>query len=285
VATAVIDGISTQYDVIGSGPPLLMYAPGGFDATIEKWSTQGVYATLRPLQHLTREYSCIVFDRREAGHSGGRVERITWQHYVRQGIGLLDHLGIAKAHVMGGCMGCCSVAALAVANPDRILSLILFWPVGGARYRLNGHQRFMSHLAFAQANGLSAVVEAARGGKSFGADPRGGPWASVIRTDESFARDFVTLDPAQYALIIAGMARGLIDRDTAPGAEPEDMMRLSVPTMIVPGADASHATSAAHFLKECIPGSEYCDIPVADQTELVVMPRLMEFLRKVPTGV
>ena len=282
MATAVIDGISTRYDIIGSGPPLLMYAPGGFDATIEKWSTQGVYATIKPLQHLTKDYSCIVFDRREAGSSGGRVERITWQHYVRQGIGLLDHLGIGRAHIMGGCMGCCSAVALAVANPDRVLSMVLFWPVGGARYRLNAQQRFMSHLAFVQANGLSAVVEVALAGKSFGADFRGGPWASVIRTDETFARDFAALDPAQYALTIAGMSRGLIDRDTAPGAEPEDMMRLPTPVIIVPGSDASHAASAAHFLKECIPGSEYCNIPIADQTEIIVMPRLMEFLHKVP---
>ena len=282
MATAVIDGISTRYDIIGSGPPLLMYAPGGFDATIEKWSTQGVYATIKPLQHLTKDYSCIVFDRREAGSSGGRVERITWQHYVRQGIGLLDHLGIGRAHIMGGCMGCCSAVALAVANPDRVLSMVLFWPVGGARYRLNAQQRFMCHLAFVQANGLSAVVEVALAGKSFGADFRGGPWASVIRTDETFARDFAALDPAQYALTIAGMSRGLIDRDTAPGAEPEDMMRLPTPVIIVPGSDASHAASAAHFLKECIPGSEYCNIPIADQTEIIVMPRLMEFLHKVP---
>ena len=50
--TAIIDGISTRYNVIGEGPPLLMYAPGGFDATIEKWSTQGIYAKIKPLDHL-----------------------------------------------------------------------------------------------------------------------------------------------------------------------------------------------------------------------------------------
>ena len=50
--TAVIDGIATRYEVIGSGPPLLMYAPGGFNATIETWSTQGVYARIKLLDHL-----------------------------------------------------------------------------------------------------------------------------------------------------------------------------------------------------------------------------------------
>ena len=62
--SAVVDGIMTRYEVMGSGPPLLMYAPGGFDATVEKWSTLGVYARIKPLEHLPQQYTCIVFDRR-----------------------------------------------------------------------------------------------------------------------------------------------------------------------------------------------------------------------------
>ena len=54
VATAVIDGITTRYEVVGSGAPLLMFSPGGFDATIEKWTTQGVYARIRPVEHLSK---------------------------------------------------------------------------------------------------------------------------------------------------------------------------------------------------------------------------------------
>ena len=63
--TAIIDGISTRYEVIGSGPPLLMFAPAGFDASMEKWRTTGVYTRIKPLDHLPKKYSCIVFDRRE----------------------------------------------------------------------------------------------------------------------------------------------------------------------------------------------------------------------------
>jgi len=40
--TAVIDGITTRYEMVGSGPSPLMFSPGGFDATLEKWSTLGV---------------------------------------------------------------------------------------------------------------------------------------------------------------------------------------------------------------------------------------------------
>jgi len=281
MATAIIDGITTRYEVVGSGPPLLMYAPGGFDATIEKWSSQSIYAKIKPLEHLSKHYTCIVFDRRECGQSGGRVERVTWAHYVAQGKGLLDQLGIKRAHLMGGCMGCSPVAAFAVKHPEMVASMILFWPVGGPKYRLSSHQRFTEHLAFVQQNGLEAVVALiGKDGKAFGADPRGGPWASVIKWDKAFAESYARQNVDHYKLIVAAMGRTLIDRDTAPGAEAEDLMRVETPALIVPGHDAAHATSAARYLEECLPRAEYWDVPVAEQTEEATSRRLLAFLEK-----
>jgi pimeloyl-ACP methyl ester carboxylesterase len=281
VSTAILDGISTRYEVIGSGPPLLMYAPGGFDATIEKWSTLGVYARVKLLEHLPAKFTCIAFDRRECGQSGGRVEPVGWQSFVAQGRALLDHLKIDRAHLIGGCMGVSCVIAFAVAHPQRVASQILWWPVGGAKYRIKGQQRFAEHLAFVREHGLGAVVELVRReGKPFGGDPRGGPWASVIKRDEAFAAQYAKRERDSYEMIVQRMMATLLDRDTAPGAEPGDLMKLALPTCIVPGRDESHATSAARYLEECIPGSEYWDVPVAGQTEEASAPRLIEFLEK-----
>jgi pimeloyl-ACP methyl ester carboxylesterase len=286
MAIAVIDGIRTRYEVIGSGPPLLMYAPGGFDATVEKWITQGVYARVKLLDHLPKKYTCIAFDRRECGQSGGRVERVTWAHYVAQGKGLLDHLDIRRAHLLGGCMGCCPVVAFGVTYPEATLSMVLWWPVGGARYRINAHQRFAQHLSYVQQQGLAAVVSLiTETGKSFGEDPRGGPWASVIRHDRAFGESYAKEDVDQYKLLVAGMARELFDRDTAPGAEPEDLLRLAIPALVIPGRDPSHATSAARYLEECLPRSEYWDVPPEGQTKESAAPRLLEFLDKASAGV
>jgi pimeloyl-ACP methyl ester carboxylesterase len=279
MATALIDGIDTRYEVVGSGPPLLMFSPGGFDATLEKWSTLGVYARVKPMDHLPRKHTCIVFDRRECGRSGGRVERVTWMDYVRQGAGLLDHLRIDRAFLMGGCMGCSPVAAFAVAHPERVLGMVLYWPVGGAKYRIKGQARFAEHLGFVQQNGLQAVVDLVKkDGKAFGADPRGGPWASVIRHDADFAAAFAKQDAEAYKLVVAGTARTLLDRDTAPGAEPEDLLRCQVPALVVPGRDESHATSAARYLEECLPRAEYWDAAPAAQTEETAPARILQFL-------
>jgi pimeloyl-ACP methyl ester carboxylesterase len=282
LAEAIIDGIPTRYEVIGSGAPLLMFSPGGFDATLEKWTTLGAYARTRMLAHLSQRYRCIVFDRRETGQSGGRVERLTWAHYVRQGKGLLEHLGIERAHIMGGCMGCCPAMAFGVAHPHSTSSLVLFWPVGGARYRINSHLRFAEHAAYVKQHGLDAVrALAASSDKSFGEDPRGGPWVSVLRRDSAFGETYVTFQTGRYIELVLGTARTLIDRDTAPGAEPEDLMALDVPALVVPGRDATHATSAARYLEECLPRAQYWDVPAADQTESNTPPRLLEFLASI----
>ncbi|MEZ5830947.1 MAG: alpha/beta hydrolase [Dongiaceae bacterium] len=279
--TASIDGIETRYEVLGSGPPILLYSPGGFDATIEKWSTLGIYKELKLLDHLSPQYTCIAFDRRETGRSGGRIEPVGWSDYAKQGKGLLEHLGIESAHLLGGCMGCSVAIAFAVAYPAATRSMILFWPVGGAKYRMTGQQRFAEHLVFVAQNGLPAAVSLARqSNNAFGADPRGGPWVSVIRDDPAFADRYAAFDVGQYMRVVEDMARTLLDRDTAPGATPEDLMRLKVPTLIVPGSDASHATSAACYLEECIPGAEYWDVPIAQQTSAATNARILAFLER-----
>jgi pimeloyl-ACP methyl ester carboxylesterase len=279
VPSVSIDGIATRYEVAGAGPPLLLFSPGGFNAVVENWVSFGVYARLNLLEHLARKYTCITFDRRESGRSGGRVERVGWDDYVAQATGLLDHLGIERAHLMGGCVGCSSVAALAVSDPQRVASMVLYSPAGGPRYRMTQHGRFARHLAFAEEHGLAQVVTLATSGhETFSQDPRVGPWVSVIRGDRAFAAAYGRLDAGSYRTIVGAMSRLLFDRDTVPGAEPEDLLQLDIPALVVPGQDASHATSAARYLQECLPRAQYWDVPVGEQTEETAPGRVIDFL-------
>jgi pimeloyl-ACP methyl ester carboxylesterase len=278
--TAVVDGITTRYEVAGSGPPLLLFSPGGFNGTLENWTSFGIYQRLNLLQHLTAHYTCITFDKRESGESGGRLELVTWNDYAAQGAGLLDQLGIERAHLMGGCIGCSIVTAFATAQPERAASMVLYSPAGGPRYRLTQHARFAEHLAYVEDHGLAEVVALATSDdKSFSQDPRVGPWASVISADTAFADEYAQWDAERYRAIVSGMARTLFDRDTVPGAEPEALMQLDIPALVVPGQDANHAPSAARYLEECLPRSEYWDVPVAEQTERTAPPRVLEFLQ------
>ncbi len=274
-----IGGINTRYEVVGSGPPILMFSPGGFDSALDNWRTFSIYRRLNLLDHLSTKYTCIIFDRRESGFSGGRVERIGWDHYAFQGMGLLRHLGFSHAHLMGGCVGCSSAMALAVSNPEMVLSMVLFSPAGGPKYRIAQHSRLNQHMAYVTENGLEKVVDIANGNdKSFSQDPRVGPWVTVIRNDPSFADTYVQLNIERYVTTVGGMVRVLFNRDTVPGPEPEDLMLLDIPALIVPGQDSSHATSAARYLQECLPQSQYWDMPVSEQTEATAPRRILEFL-------
>jgi pimeloyl-ACP methyl ester carboxylesterase len=277
--TATLDGLEVNYLTRGSGPALLMLAPGGFDATLEKWTTASVWKGMRPLDTLSDAFTLVAYDRRESGASGGRVEKLTWALFAEQAKRLLDHLGIAKAFILGGCMGCSVATAFAARYPDSTHALILHWPVGGYRWKLNGSDRFARHLRFAREHGLAGVVKRAHEGKSFWQDPEAGPWASVIVRDQGFAETFQMQDLDRYLGLVAASARGLFDRDMPPGAEPEELMAMKVPALIIPGDDPAHATSGAHYLRELLPQSEFWPVMPAEQTPERVRDRILDYGR------
>ncbi len=277
--TAVIDGLEVYYETKGSGSPLLMFAPGGFDATVDKWVAASAWTGINALDALAAEHTVVVYDRRESGRSGGRVEHLKWGSYTRQAKALLDHLRIDSAYVMGGCMGCSVALAFGVDYPQATRGLLLHWPVGGYRWKVNGLDRFRRHYDFAKANGLKPVAERAQTGKSFWADPESGPWASVIARDVRFAENFVARDLDRYLGMVVTSGRGFFDRDTATGPEPEELMGIKAPALIIPGDDSSHATSGAHYLRECLPNNEFWPVMPPEQTTRKVCDRILEFRR------
>src|SRR5258705_1986243 len=139
--TATIDHLEVSYVTRGSGPALLMLAPGGFDATMEKWSTAGVWKGMLPLDSLSREFTVVAYDRRESGASGGRVERLSWQLFAEQAKHVLDHLGIRKAFVLGGCLGRSVAEAVAARLPPAPQRLKLHRALGRQRREPDGRRR------------------------------------------------------------------------------------------------------------------------------------------------
>ena len=207
------------------------------------------------------------------------MERITWRDDAAQGKGLLDHLGIGRAHLMGGCAGCSVAAVFAVTYPEAAASMVLYSPAGGARYRIPPACEVRAASGLCRRAGAAGGHRPGPGGTAgFTEDPRVGPWVTVIRSDPGFAEEYARQDPGRYATILAGMARLLFDRDTVPGPEPEDLLSLGIPALVVPGQDASHATSAARYLQECLPGAEYWDVPVSGQTGQTAPARILPFL-------
>jgi len=132
-------------------------------------------------------------------------------------------------------------------------------------------------VATATIDGLQVNSE----GKSFWVDAEAGPWASVIVSDPRFAEAFASQDLDRYLGLVGARGRTLFDRDTAPGAEPEEIIAIKAPAVVIPGDDPSHPTSAAHYLRELMPKAEYWPVMPPDQTPERVRERILEFRRAV----
>jgi len=263
VAFATINGIRIHHEIQGSGPPLLMFAPGGFRSVISRWTAQGgkrEWKEMDGLAALSRHFTCIAYDRRESGLSGGRIEPLSWDLYVQEAAGLLDTAGATEAHVLGSCMGAGLALAFAVRHPRACKSLLLHWPVGGYRWMMKGHTFFARHLDFVRANGLKAVVARAREGENFWLDPEIGPWGSPAAIDPEFAKKLMAEDLRRY-LEIVEQSRDALFNDTMPsGASGAELMKIETPSFILPGNDSSHAYSASLALKELMPNAELWDV-------------------------
>src|SRR5436190_3016594 len=176
---ATLNGIRVQYVIQGGGPPLLMFAPGGFRSMISRWTAAGgkrEWQEMDGLATLSHDFTCIAYDRRESGLSGGRVEPLNWDVYVREAKELLDLAGAKRALILGSCFGASLALAFAVRHPQTCAGLLLHWPVGGYRWRMKGHSFFRRHIEFVRAHGLAAILARARVGENFWLDPEIGPW-------------------------------------------------------------------------------------------------------------
>ena len=119
---ATINRIKINYRLQGSGPALLMFAPGGFGSVLSRWTREGgkrEWQEMDALTTLSRHFTTIAYDRREAGESGGRIEPLNWDLYVEEAKGLLDLAGEGRAIVLGSCMGAALALAFAVRHPRR----------------------------------------------------------------------------------------------------------------------------------------------------------------------
>lgn len=100
----------------GSGPPLLLL--NGFAATGADWDPVFLAA-------LGRTHTVLSPDHRGMGGSAAGAEPLTVAAMAADALGLLDHLGIERAVVVGWSMGGFVAQAVAAAAPDRVEALVL----------------------------------------------------------------------------------------------------------------------------------------------------------------
>jgi len=241
----------------------------GFDPSVSHRWLNRIWRGFQP-EDLARDFQLVVYDRRESGQSGGRVEPLSWSVLARHAKGLLDHLEIESAILLGGCIGSSVALALGVHYPERCRMLLLHWPVGGFRWLEKGRANFDQHIAFVREHGLQSVVERARRSGLFWSDPEAGPWASVIESDAAFAESYVRQDRDRYLEIVAQSRDNLFSVTDPSGASSQQLIALNVPAFVMPGDDALHATSSAHVLRELMPQAKLSSLMPRQQNSATV---------------
>lgn len=109
------NGIDIYYEEHGEGEPLLLIMGWGGNAA--SWLPQ--------VPGLAERFRVITFDNRGVGRTDAPDGPYSVRNMARDAAGLLDTLGIEKAHVMGISMGGMIAQALAIEHPERVDALVL----------------------------------------------------------------------------------------------------------------------------------------------------------------
>ena len=119
--------IRLHYEVHGDGFPILLFAPGGLRSAIPFWRS----AEWDPIEALSPHFRVIAMDQRNAGESTAPVTAADgWHTYTADHLALLDHLGVDRTHLMGGCIGGPYCLGVIERAPERVASAVLQQSIG-----------------------------------------------------------------------------------------------------------------------------------------------------------
>jgi pimeloyl-ACP methyl ester carboxylesterase len=194
-------------------------------------------------QLVDRGFFVIRFDNRDSGRSTSmkgrpatlrqlvtkRVKKppYTLGEMADDAIGLLDHLGIQKAHIVGASMGGMIAQHIAMRYPARALSLTSIMATTGARFVGQPKMAVVPLFLSRPSGGKDEYIE--RAVKLFRAV------GSKRRFDEEYVREGAAL-AWERGINMAGTGRQLA-AITADGNRSKRLARVKAPTLVIHGKD------------------------------------------------
>jgi pimeloyl-ACP methyl ester carboxylesterase len=227
------DGVRIAYSDEGEGEPVLLIH--GFASNVAtNWIGPGWVQTITGSGRRVIAYDNRGHGRSEKLYDPSRYGAPAMAEDARR---LLDHLGIARADVMGYSMGARIAVFLALAHPERVRSLIL----GGA--------------------GINLV----RGMVGTGPIARALEAASIDEVTNDTARTFRAFaeQTGSDLKALAACLRGPREKIAA-----ENLARIAVPTLIATGSEDVIAGSGEE-LATLIPGAQFLGIEGRDHMKAV----------------
>jgi pimeloyl-ACP methyl ester carboxylesterase len=262
------NGITIEYDERGSGEPLLLIM--GLGAQMTRWP-EGFCDKLA-----AKGFRVIRFDNRDIGLSykfdaaglpdmaavftafaSGQRPPVAYDldDMAKDAAGVLEALGIDKAHIVGASMGGMIAQLVAADHADKALSLTSIMSTTGNRDLPSGTPEAMAALSTPAPNPhedmegfLAAGVKTAR------------IIGSPDHIDEPALRERMAAD-AKRSYYPAGFMRQYAAVLASPDRRPK-LKGIKVPTVVIHGeADALVNVAGAHDTAENIPGAELVIIP------------------------
>jgi pimeloyl-ACP methyl ester carboxylesterase len=272
--TTRVNGINIFYEEAGAGAPLVFVHE--FAGEARSWHLQ--------MRFFARRYRCIAFNAR--GYPPSDVpddpKAYSQDQAAADILGLLDALGMAKAHVCGLSMGGYAALHFGLRWPERALSLV----VGGAGYgSVPGDTEKFRRDVHETANrferdGMKAVAEFYT---------KGPTRVQFMDKDPAGWREFYEMFCAQSAMGHALTMRGVqMTRPSIYQLEAE-MERMTVPTLIITGDEDEPCLDPAIFMKRKIRSSGLVVMPKAGHTVNLEDPdafnrAVLDFLTAVDAG-
>jgi pimeloyl-ACP methyl ester carboxylesterase len=211
-----------------------------------------------------RSFHVIRYDNRDIGRSTilssapvptlGQIVRrdkraasYTLAEMAADGVGLLDHLGIERAHIVGVSMGGMIAQTIAARRPERVLSLTSIMSSTGSRWR--GQPALKTYRQFLRPVSTDRATYIAQTAALF--DIIGSP--GFERADE----DLHSLLGAMYD---RGHDPGSVTRQLAAilasGDRTAELRHITAPTLVIHGtADKLVAPSGGRATARAIPGA------------------------------
>jgi 3-oxoadipate enol-lactonase len=255
-----LDGVDLNYTTSGEGDWLVMIG-GYMSGNIEAWGGQSA--------RLAKSYRVLNFDNRGLGRSSAPDVPYTTRMMAHDTLGLMKHLGIERAHVLGKSLGGAIGQWMAIDEPARVRSLAMTSTFGLLSARARNMVRWWLHTA-AKAGSVSRELYSGM--------------YTYFLTEAYYESHVAAVD----ATIDAGMAvnrpvHGFIN--TGNCLLTHDTMgllqRIACPTQILIGAD-DIITTAEHSreLARRIRGSELHVIPNSLHGFMTEVPSSFELVEK-----
>ncbi|MCK6555379.1 alpha/beta hydrolase [Candidatus Binatia bacterium] len=265
---AKVNGITINYNEVGSGDPLLLVM--GFGMPGEAW--------LGSLPFLGG-FRAIYFDNRGTGQSDKPEGPYTIEQMADDAAGLLRHLGISRAHVYGVSMGGMIAQELVLRHAALVRSVVLGCTMCGGAFAKLGDPAVLDELIDVVAN-MGKPDPAAWVERQL---PLLFPpaWVEANPAIRDLLLTAVTMMPPTPPQTAQNAMAGMFGWSTY-----DRLPEIAAPALIVHGdADVLIPVENAHILKERIPGAELYIVPGAGhgypaQDPVGVHAVVTEFLRR-----